>query len=189
MAGFVGCDEHDADRRPLSLASLILTDRMVQRIRFDQQIVYSIRCSSSTGVGLPGTGLISASAPTDPKNADRLADLILSLIKDFAANGPSDDELATARKQMANQLGTQMKDPKFWLAQLSELEYHHRSLDELKQLPGIYDTFTTADVRDAVRKYATQDRLIRLIVLPDDPAAAPQTQSTTQPAAAADPGN
>jgi zinc protease len=179
LAGYVGCDEHDPQRRPLALAALILTDRMVQRIRFDQQLVYSIRCASTPSHGLPGTGMLSASAPTDPKNADRLADLILSIIKDFAANGPSEDDLATARKQMANQLTTQMKDPKYWLAQLSELEYHHRSLDELKQLPGIYDTFSVTDVRDAVKKYATDDRLIRLIVLPDD---SPATKPTTEPA-------
>jgi zinc protease len=184
MAGFIGCEEHDPQRRPLALAALILTDRMVQRIRFDQQLVYSIRCTSTPSHGLPGTGMLSASAPTDPKNADRLADQILGIIKDFAASGPSEDELATAKKQMANQLTTQMKDPRYWLAQLSELEYHHRSLDELKQLPGIYDTFTVADLRDAVKKCATDDRLIRLEVLPDGSAA---TKPTTDPAAGADP--
>jgi zinc protease len=180
MAGFIACDEHDPDRRPLSLASQILTDRMVQHIRFDQQLVYSISCTLSPSRGFPGVGMISARAPTDPKNADKLADDIINIMKDFAASGPTEDELSTAKKQIANQLTTQMKDPRYWLAQFSELEYHHKSLADMKLVPGIYDTFTAAQVRDAMRKYATDNHLIRIEVLPDQPSTAPAS-STSQP--------
>ena len=165
-AGFIGCDELDPERRPLALASLILTERMIQRIRFDQQLVYSINCTSVPSHGLPGTGMISASAPTDPHNADRLGNMILSIIKELGDKAPSQDELATAKKQMANQFASQMIEPAFWIAQVSELNYHHRSLDQLKQVPGIYQTYTADEVQNAVRKYATDDRLVCIKVLP-----------------------
>jgi zinc protease len=182
MAGFLTCDEHDPDRRPLALAALILTDRMVQHIRFDQQLVYSISCTSAPGRTLPGTGMISARTPTDPANADRLADNILGIMKDFAATGPTEDELATAKKQMADQFNTQLQDPRYWLTQFSELEYHHKSLTDFKKLPGIYETFTTTQLRDALRKYTTPDRLIRIEVLPDAPTTAPVDGPGTRPA-------
>jgi zinc protease len=182
MAGFIGCDEADAQRRPLTLAASILTERMVQHIRFEQQIVYSISCNSTPGRGIPGMGILSASAPTDPKNADRLADSIVAIIREFAAGGPTDDELQTARKQMANRLASEMQEPSFWLGQTAEMQYRHRTLADLKQLPGIYASYSASDLRDAVRKYATDDRLVRMVVLPQ-PGAVAADKPSTQPTA------
>ncbi len=166
-AGFLGCDEADPNRRPLSLASLVLTDRLVRRARFEEQLVYSIACRSQPGRGIPGIGLLSASAPTDPRNADRLADTILGLVKTFAASGPTDDELATAKRQMANQLAVQMRSPAYWLSQTAEMRYRGLRLADLKDVPGIYQTYSADQLRDAVRRCATPERLVRIEVLPD----------------------
>jgi zinc protease len=183
MAGFVGCDESDPQRRPLALAALTLSDRMMQHARVEQQIVYTIDCTVQSVHGLPGAGTISAISTTDPGNADRLADLIIGTIKDFAVNGPSNDELATAKSQLANQLTPQMKDPHFWLGELCDLEYRHRSLDDIKQLPDVYNTFSASQVRDAVRKYATDSRLVRIEVLPAEQPPSPTTAPATRPVA------
>jgi zinc protease len=177
--GFVGCDGLDPDRRPLSVASLILTERMMQRIRFQEQLVYSIQCQSVLGISFPGTGSISAGTPTDPKNADKLSGTILEMFKAFAADGPTEDELTDAKKQFANQFVAQINDPTFWNTQISQMNYRHRTLDDLRAIPAIYQTFTVQQVRDAVRKCVTEDRLIRIEAIPD--ISAP----STLPAAAA----
>jgi zinc protease len=166
MAGYVGCEETNLDRRPLSLASMILTERMIQRIRIKDNLVYSINCISKPGQGIPGLGEIYASVPTDPKNAERLADTILEMFKSLADTGPTDQELITARKQIANTLETQMKTPGFWIGQLSSLNYHHRSLMELRQVPSVFESLTTKAVRDALRKYIIPDAEIRLMAVP-----------------------
>ena len=72
MAGFVSCDDLDPLRRPLNLASQILSDRMLARIREKEQLVYSIGCQNAGGRSFPGTGLMIAAAPTDPKNFRRV---------------------------------------------------------------------------------------------------------------------
>jgi zinc protease len=166
MAGYLGCEETSLDRRPLSLASMILTERMIQRIRIKDNLVYSINCTSKPGQGIPGLGEIYASAPTDPKNADRLADTILEMFKSLADTGPTDQELDTAKKQIANVLQTQMKTPGFWIAQLSALKYHRHTLTELRQVPGVFDGFTTKDIQDTLHKYVVPDSEIRLIASP-----------------------
>jgi zinc protease len=166
MAGYVGCEETSLDRRPLSVASMILTERMIQRIRVNDNLVYSINCISKPGQGIPGLGEIYASAPTDPKNVDRLADTILEMFKSLADTGPTDQELDTAKKQIANTLETQMKTPGFWISQLSSLDYHHRTLTELRQVPGAFEGFTGKDIRDTLRKYIVPDSEIRLIASP-----------------------
>jgi len=120
----------------------------------------------AAGQGVYGLGQIFAAAPTDPKNADRLANTIIDMFKTLADSGPTDDELATAKKQIANTLDSQMKMPEFWIAQLSSLNYHHHSLAELKQLPDVFNTFTTLQIRDTLRKYAVPTGEIRLIASP-----------------------
>ncbi len=185
-AGFLGLDEHDPDRRPLQLAAGILTERMIRSLRFEQQLVYSIGCSSSPATALPGTGTLAAGSTTDPANADRLADGILDEVRRFAADGPTADEMVTAHKQAANRMAVQMADPGFWLGQTAELVYRHRPLAELEQLPEVYQAITAEQARDAVRRCVADDRLIRIEVLPDaGPATTrPAVGPTTVPAAA-----
>jgi zinc protease len=166
LAGYLGCEDTDDDRRPLTVASMILTERMIQRIRIKDNLVYSISCNSQPGQGIPGLGQIFTAAPTDPKNTDRLANTIIEMFKTLADTGPTDDELATAKKQIANTLDTQMKNPEFWIAQLSSLNYHHHSLAELKQLPDVFNTFTTMQIRDTLRKYVAPGGEIRLTAAP-----------------------
>jgi hypothetical protein len=52
------------------------------------------------------------------------------------------------------------------------MEYRHRSIGDLKVIPGIYQTFTAAQVHDAMKKCVTDERLIRLEAIPDVAAAA-----------------
>jgi len=169
MAGFISCDERNVvDRRVLSLASRVLTDRMIKEIRENLQLVYSIGCQNQPGRDLPGTGMMMAGSMTDPANGDKLADTVLAMFRDFAAEGPTDKEVATAKKQMAKSLDTSMKEPSFWLGQLSEMTYRSRPLSELKDLPAVYDTITGKQMQDTVKKYMTDDKIIRIVATPED---------------------
>jgi len=173
IAGFLSCDERDVeDRRILNLAGRILSDRMIAEIREKQQLVYSIGCQNQPGRDIPGTGMMLAGSMTDPQNGDKLADVVLSMIKDFADKGPTEDEVKTAKKQMAKSLEPQMKEPGFWLGQISEMTYRNRPLDELKQLPDVFQTFTGEQIQAAVKKYMTEDRIIRIVAVPEEKAGA-----------------
>ena len=196
LAGYVTCGENSLDRRPLALASMILTERMIQRIRMKDNLVYSIACQSQPGRGVPELGQISASAPTDPKNAGRLAATILELFKSLADTGPTQQELDTAKKQMATRFASELKEPSFWLGQLAQLTYHKHNLAELKELPDVYDTFTTDQVRDVLRKYVNPQHEISLTAVPqmndavaaadhiNAPAGDDRQAPTTKPTAA-----
>jgi zinc protease len=168
MAGFVGCDERAVlDRRLLSMASRIISDRMIKKIREEDQLVYSIGCQSRPGRIVPDTGMFVAAAPTDAKNGEKLADEILAMIKEFADKGPTDEEVTTAKKQMATFMETNMKEPSFWLGQISENTYRNRPLSELKDLPQVYQTFTGKQLQEVVTKYMTPDRILRLVIIPN----------------------
>jgi zinc protease len=179
LAGFIACDELDPERRPLSLASQILTDRMNERIREKERLVYSIGATILPGKAFPGTGLMFAAAPTDPKNADKLADVIVEMFKEFAEKGPTEEELTTAKKQVANQLKDQMKEPTYWMQQIGEMAYRGKPLSDIKQMPDIYQTFTVAQVQDAVKKYCKDESIVRIEIVPEG-TEAPASQPASK---------
>lgn len=174
LAGMFTCQELDPERRPLVVAAQILSDRMNERIREKEQLVYSIGASNQPGRSLPNTGIMMAAAPTDPKDAERLANEVIEMFKEFADKGPTEDELETAKKQIIQTAEATMKEPSFWMTQISDLRYRGRPLSDIKLLPDIYKTFTTEQVRDVVKKYATDAGTVKIMIIPEGaPSTAP----------------
>src|SRR5262245_22661414 len=101
FAGFFGVDLRDVrDTRLLNVAARVLTTRMTKSIREAKQLVYSIGASSEPAIIYPGFGLFAAVAPTDPGKARMLAVAVEDMYAEFAKDGPTDDELAVAKRQM-----------------------------------------------------------------------------------------
>ncbi len=166
-AGFVGAEQSNVrDTRLLSLATRILSERMIKRIREEESIVYGIRCSSRPAVAIPGTGTIAAGTTTKPENAERLADMVLEMLDDFATNGPTAEEVTVAKKQIANDFEQRMKEPRFWLGQIQNMNYRGRTLAQLKEIPDVYQTFTADELQAVAKKYMTKDRLFRFVAMP-----------------------
>ncbi len=169
LAGFRGCDDREiTERRALNLCAKILSDRMRVRVREDERLVYSIQCMSHPGVDVPGTGLVFAAAPTDPKTADRLADELITMMKEFAEKGPTDEELKVARKQANEALAQALDQPGFWLGSLADLRYRDRDLDEFHGLKGLYDSFTKEQVQQAARRFFVEGRELRVVAVPKE---------------------
>ncbi|MFH1419358.1 MAG: insulinase family protein [Planctomycetota bacterium] len=169
LAGFVSCDDRDTlDRRLLVMAARILSDRMIEVIREKERLVYGIGCQNIPGEAIPGLGMMFGAAPTDPEKADMLADRVLEMLREFAEKGPTDEEVATAKKQIANMLDTSLKEPGFWTSALQEFNYRGKTLDELKELPDVYQTFTAKQLQDVVKKYMKDDKIIRLVIIPEE---------------------
>jgi zinc protease len=177
VAGFISCEELDPERRPLTLASMVLTERMNDRIREKERLVYSIQASNQPAKGIPGTGLFFAAAPTDPKNVDKLAQVCIEMFREFAEKGCTEEELSTAKKQVANTLKDQVKEPSYWMQFIGDMQYRGRPLSDLKQMPDIYQTFTTSQIQDAFKKFFKDESIVKVEIAPEGTeAGAPATQ-------------
>ena len=167
LAGFFGADLRDLrDTRLLFVAARILTTRMTKILREDRQLVYGIGAYSEPAVVYPGFGVFAASAPTDPAKAPVLATAVEDMFTVFAKDGPTNDEMTVARKQMANLLDEIMKTPDFWLGRLSTLDYRGVSLDDLLDAPAQYQQFTAQQVREAFARYDRPERRWSFVVTP-----------------------
>lgn len=171
LDGFFGADLRDVrDSRLLFLAARLLSTRMNRTIREDRQLVYSIGAWSQPASEYPGLGRFTAQAPTDPAKATALAEAIEALYASFAQDGPSAEELAVARRQMANVLDETMKDPDFWSRRLAALEYRGLKLTDVLQAPAAYQAFTGDEVREAFARYYRPESRFRVIITPRAPA-------------------
>lgn len=167
MVGYVGANVEDVrERRSLSMASLIITERMTRKIREELGLVYSINCSNQPAVAVPGTGFIGVQVPTKPDNVDALATAVFELMREFAGEGVSDAELSTTKLQIANLQQNAFQQPGFWLTQLSELTYRNRNLDFLKGIEEFYQSLTAEEIQATAKKYFQPEREIRIKAVP-----------------------
>jgi zinc protease len=175
MSGFYGADETDvADVRALTLATRILSTRMVKEIREDAQLVYSIAAGSRPGTTYPGFGLVSAASPTDPAKVPALVEKVAAMYAALAKDGVTEDELDVAKKQIANTLDEQMREPGFWLGRMARLTFRGTNLDDVLNAPAAYQALTADAVRAAFAKYYSPARTIVVVVKPEEaPSSAP----------------
>lgn len=167
ISGFLGCDGQNVpDLRALNLASLTLQSRLIKRVREELGLVYSIGAQSRPSWTYRDCGLFFSGAPCAPDKAGEVVNEVDAIFAAFAADGPTEEELANAKKQTANDLDSQLKEPTYWFTQLQALELHGIKLADLKNIPQAYDALTADQVKQAFAKYYTPARRIRVTAAP-----------------------
>lgn len=176
-AGFIAAEGRNTDdRRALQLASQILSTRLVKHIREDEGLVYSIRARYQPSWIYEDSAQFSAGAPCDPDKAQMVADEIHKHFADFARTGPTEEELANAKKQVANNLDTDMKEPAYWWRILEHFDLHHRDLAVEKVEKEAFQGYTTDQVKSVFQKYYQPSREFTVTVVP---AEAKEAQKPT----------
>jgi zinc protease len=175
-SGFYGADETNRpDVRALSMASRILSTRMVKEVREQAQLVYSIGASSRAGTTYPGFGVFAAGAPTDPHKVPALVAKLQSMYENFAKDGPTDEEVEVAKKQYVNTYAEQLKEPTFWTTRLNQMTFRGMTLDELAKEPDEYAALTAQQVKDTFARYYSKENSIVVVVKPKPDPATKQT--------------
>lgn len=167
MRGFYGADLANVpDTRTLAAAAQILSTRVISRVREKENLVYSARVQSTPGVQFPGFGTINFGASTDPAKAERLAQVVGEIYAEFAAQGPTEEEVDVVRKQLANRLDEQLKEPGYWMRAMQTLAYRGGSLGDVFTEAEFYQTVTAAQIKDVFAKYHNAGDAWTMIVKP-----------------------
>jgi zinc protease len=173
MDGFFGADASNViDGRLLQMASRTLSTRMIKVIREEKQLVYSIGAQSNPASVYPGFGMFMAVAPTGTEKVPALIETLEQMYEEFSKTGPTDAEMETARKQVANTLDEQYKEPSFWSARLGTLDYRGNKLDDTMNAPEAFKAITAAQVKDAFNRYYKPEARFRISVTPASSPAA-----------------
>lgn len=167
VAGTFGPDAQARDdARKMNMATQILSTRMIKRIREEEQLVYSIGAQSIAVPGFDEMGLVFSFAPTEPASAETLEQRIHEMFTDFAQNGPTEDEVAVALKQVLNTYDEQIKQASFWGNQLGTMTYHDGDLDRLLGAPEAFASISGDDIRETFARYYTDENRFSVIVGP-----------------------
>jgi zinc protease len=154
ISGFFGVERGVVrDERLLDMAAQVLTNRMIQTVREDRQLVYSIGAQSSAALEFPGYGMFFALSSTDPHKLDALLETLRGMYAEFAAAGPNEEEMQTVRKQIATMLDERMREPPFWTSVLSGMAYRDTNLQDVVDAPAAYQEYAAEAVREAFAKY------------------------------------
>lgn len=154
ISGFFGA-ERDAvrDQQLLNIAARVLTNRMIQTVREEKALVYSIGANATAAMEFPGFGMLYAFSSTDPQKVDELLRTLREMYAAFASGGPTEEEMQTVRRQIATALDERMLEPSFWTAVLAASTYRSTRLDDVVGAPEAYQTHAADAVREAFTSY------------------------------------
>ena len=157
--------------------------RLIEQIREKMSLVYSLNAGNRPSVAYDDAGTFGTMAPCEPSKAAQVVTEIKKIYDAFAKDGPTDEELANAKKQIANNLDEEMREPSHWLRVLRDLDYHARSLEDEKQEPTAYEKYSPDDVKKVFLKYYKPERTFEITAgpAPEKPAeggAAPAEQKS-----------
>jgi zinc protease len=167
VVGFYGVDiTNTTDARVMSAAAQILSTRAIQRIREQENLAYSPRMSSNPSSAYPGFGMFMCGTSTDPAKADRLAEVIAEMYASFAKEGPSETEVETVRKQIANTLDEQMKEPGYWMGRVRTMTYRGQNLDDVATERAFFEGLSGAQIRETFARYYAPEKQWTIVVKP-----------------------
>jgi zinc protease len=110
---------------------------------------------------------ISISFSCDPERVADLTAAAWKVIRDFAQQGPSTDQLAGARNALDRELETGFQDNADLLNEMTiKVEYGEDIADVFNSRP-FYDRLTTEALRDAARDYLNAQRYVQVTLRPE----------------------
>lgn len=173
LIGHAGVTRDHPDYVALRVAETILcsspvfSDRFSRAVRVEGGLAYSVGGSFTGGADRwPGT--FSIYAGTEAKNKDTCLNLMLKLLREFVEQGPTEEEVATAKNYLAKSFFTRWETGDGWANYLLAVkrlnlgtDYHRRFQEKLASL-------TRDEVHAAVKRFVKLDRLTTVIVGPVD---------------------
>ncbi len=182
----MGVPRNHPDFYPITVANTILgagfTSRLVNEIRVVQGLTYSI--SSRFGM-LRNAGTFRISTFTKNETLRKTIDEALKVVRTLQDAGPTDDELAKAKRYLTGQFPLGLQAPDELAAQLLDIEFYGLDPRYVETFRDRIDAVTMADCRRALKSYFCVDDLRILVV--SDPATAKQALEGLGPIEVRDP--
>jgi zinc protease len=154
-------------RRLSYLVASILERRLREEIRENHGLTYSTSAYAEPAKVYPAMSALYVKFTTDPDKTQEAVQLARKVVETFAAEGPTDDEVHTARKQISHAVETMMQEPRFWVNLLSDLDYHGTRLDDVHNLIDKLTAYSKADIATATRQIVRPERFAVVIGQPE----------------------
>ncbi|MBO9549739.1 pitrilysin family protein [Pseudomonas sp.] len=158
---------NDPEFPALELASNVLGEglesRLMVELRQRRGLTYGVHSRLSP---LRAGGLFSVEWEVAPTHVEGSQELVVTLLRDFIEQGPTQAELQVARKQLEGQLLRGVAQNKRLAGLLSELTHQRQPDDHLNTYLERINRLTQADVRAAMQRHLDLSYIVKVSVGP-----------------------
>ncbi len=165
-------DKDNPDHYPLRVMNFILggggfNSRLMQELRSNRGLAYSVYSSLQVGRRLPGWFV--AGSETRTGTVDEVVGLMRQEMRRMTEEEVSEEELMTARDSLLNSFVFAFENPHEVVSQAMRLDFYRYEEDYLQRYRERVAAVTAEDVLDVARRHLLWDR--QVIVLVGDQSA------------------
>jgi zinc protease len=155
------------EERAMAIAS-ILQARLLQRLRGVLGATYTV--SARWGSLGRGYGTLAVSFVCAPEATGRLTMAAIEEATRLNRDGPTADEVATAKATRATDLKTRMAQNGYWIDAMERARRDGRPASSVATDPNaIVSVLTVDDLKDAARRYLAENRYTVVTLQPEAP--------------------
>ncbi|WP_238944219.1 M16 family metallopeptidase [Allofranklinella schreckenbergeri] len=174
LIGQPGIRRSDPDFLPLLVANHILGgsgfgSRLMEQVREKRGLTYGVYSSFSPG---NHEGAFSIHLQTRADQAQAAADLVLQVVAEFVAQGPTDKELQDAKANLIGGFALRLDSNAKLLGNVANIAWNNLPLDYLDTWTHNVQALTGQDIHRAVQRVLRPDALATVIVGGSAPANA-----------------
>ena len=151
----------------LTVAGEMLGIRLRERVREELGGTYSIGVNAN-GSSLPDQEyLVSIIFGSDPSRAEELFGEVM-VEADWLREGGEQNYLDTVKELLRTSRQEQLRENGFWLSQIQASAQRDESFTDITSFDELLDALTLEQVAAAAQRYFTDDRYVRVVLLPEE---------------------
>lgn len=164
-------DDTPEDRLGMRILGNILETRLRERLREEMGGTYGVTVETTYDRFPYGRYTVSVGFGSDPQRVEELSAALFHEIRTLQEQGPTADQVLTARQQERRSRESDQQENTWWVAQLS-LAYQKGTDPRLLADLSLLDRVVPEKVRENARRWLNLDRYVRVTLWPEGPPAA-----------------
>lgn len=166
LVGQPGIKRGDEDYFPLYVGNHVLggsglVSTLSNEIREKRGLAYS---SYSYFVPMRKEGPFLLGLQTKNESATEALQVLHNVVKDFVENGPTEQELTAAKKNLIGGFALKIASNKSMVENLASIGFYNQPLDYLETFTAKVEAVTLEQVKDAFRRTVKPDKLVTVVV-------------------------
>ena len=151
----------------LTAAAEILTIRLRERLREELGGTYSVGANARSTLLPDPEYRVSIGFGSDPARAEELLAEVFEEL-DWLREGGEQEYLDTVKELLRTPREEQLRDNGFWLSQIQTVTRRGEAFTATTGFEDRLDALTLEEVAAAARRFLTEDRYVKVVLLPED---------------------
>lgn len=164
---FPGCMKSDKDTIALKVLAKILDTRYWNKIREEKSLAYAVWAANYSSLAIKGYGRFEIGFGTNPEKINEVIRIAMNEIKELRENGPSKEELESAKKVLLSGHEEEIERNYYWVGQIEGSSLFNYNFEKSLKEKDEVEKITEKDIQVMAKKYLHEQNNIILLALPE----------------------